>query len=112
MEGVRRMTLRVREIADSRRQESAPAAYDPSGGLSAATLGNGFAETRAYNSRTWLGSILVKNVSNTVYSLSGPATGALINYAGNGNVLNVIAEGKGVRSLLFLREEGVGCCYE
>jgi RHS repeat-associated protein len=65
-------------------------AYDPSGGLSAATLGNGFAETRAYNSRTWLGSILVKNGGATVYSLSGPATGNLINYAGNGNVLNVI----------------------
>ena len=64
-------------------------AYDPSGGLSAATLGNGFTETRAYTPRTWLGSIYVKNGSTPVYSLYGPDTGNLIKYAGNGNVMNV-----------------------
>ncbi len=65
-------------------------AFSPFGGLTAATVGSNptLSETRAYNTRGWLGSISVKNGSTPIHSLSGPSSG-LINYAGNGNVKNI-----------------------
>jgi RHS repeat-associated protein len=53
--------------------------HSPFGGLTNASLGNGLAETRNYNTRGWLGSISV----GSIYSLT-------MGYAGNGNVTSAV----------------------